>query len=220
MQLEGEIDRSFIRQHGDEVSDRWNLIDPVGNSHFVYYNMDAARPRLTYGWYQLRDFYHLEGDCLFILNYVRESLFHMTISDRERREVQYNYFGDPTKRVAGFRRPGQEPSSSQVIDEPENEDFMDFDEVADEPVLEVAPPNDVVQEVPEVVVDDLPVPNIEEVDVPVIEGPDAADDDLDIGEVLEIPPIGMIHGPDEMYECIFTHTLTFCQATRSMMVLY
>lgn len=32
MQLEGEIPRCFIREYGSEVSDRWNLLDPAGNS--------------------------------------------------------------------------------------------------------------------------------------------------------------------------------------------
>lgn len=218
MQLEGEIDRSFIREHGAEISNRWNLMDPVGNSNIVYYNMDPARPRLTYGWYQLRDFYHLEGDCLFILNYVRDSLFHITIKDHERREVNYLAFGDPAIRLAWFRRPDDEPDPPVVVEEPESPDLFDLDDIVDEPELDIVPTNEVVQEGTAPVVEDPPVPEIEGAEVPDIDGPEVPLDDLENGKVLEILSVGMIPGPDEMYECIFTHTLTYCQATRSMMV--
>lgn len=164
--------------------------------------MNASSPRLTDGWYQLRDFYHLEGDCLFMFNYVGFS-----IDDREGREVVYSSFGDPASRVGGYLQGVHEEPSSMELDHPEihiisddseGEDFND-NEIDDSGV-------------------GASVEGDSDFDEDVVDGPDIPEIVAGNGGGLQANNVGMNQAANGDFEYFFTQVLTYDQATGDFMV--
>lgn len=111
--------------------------------------MSEDRHRLTKGWYQLRVFYSLEKNCTFWLHEVGDYIFHISILNQDKKEIQVPggpppcnldmYAKDDKLIVYDFYRnftflgkPSQPPSlnpeiSSSVLPPPSNSVEVDGD---------------------------------------------------------------------------------------------
>jgi hypothetical protein len=68
LKAEGEVDPDFVNHFGDELTPCWNLVDLVSNTeHLVFFNMNMEKPRITYGWQQLRQTYDISEDVVEVM---------------------------------------------------------------------------------------------------------------------------------------------------------
>lgn len=63
------------------------MIDDGGNSNVVKFNMSEVRPRLTRGWYKLRECYDLQGTCTIWLHLMEDCVFNISIYNSDCKEI-------------------------------------------------------------------------------------------------------------------------------------
>lgn len=88
LQREGELSRAYVRKNINKLKPQWVLIDDAMKQHTVGFNMNEQRPRLTTGWYELRQYYNLEGNCTIWFHEVDDSIFKIDVRDSNHKEIQ------------------------------------------------------------------------------------------------------------------------------------
>src|ERR1044072_1699358 len=78
-QMFGRIDTDFARSFNHELGVEWTLMDPLKYLHKVIYYKSYSNPLLIDGWFDIRNFYGLNGQYQFLLRYVGESCFELSI---------------------------------------------------------------------------------------------------------------------------------------------
>jgi len=73
----GFVNRLFVIRLRHELGPRWTISDNKGNIHHITFNMDIYNPRITEGWSDLRNFYHLQPPKLCYLRHTRNSAFEI-----------------------------------------------------------------------------------------------------------------------------------------------
>ena len=71
------MNRLFVIRLCHELGPRWTISDNKGNVHHVTFNMDIYNPRITEGWSDLRNFYHLQPAKLYYLRHTGNSTFEI-----------------------------------------------------------------------------------------------------------------------------------------------
>jgi hypothetical protein len=58
----------FVNVFRDELTSCWNLVDLSSNvEHLVFFNMNMEKPRMTYGWQELRETYEISEDVVEVM---------------------------------------------------------------------------------------------------------------------------------------------------------
>jgi len=73
----GFVNRLFVIRLRYELGPCWTIFDNKDNVHHVTFNMDIYNPRITEGWSDLRNFYHLQPPKLCYLRHTVNSAFEI-----------------------------------------------------------------------------------------------------------------------------------------------
>ncbi|KAK2423078.1 hypothetical protein QL285_033557 [Trifolium repens] len=80
----GEIDPFFAATHFHNLGSRWNIYNPDGIPHQIYFNRSNLNPLITFGWPRMRNYYSWTGVKRLSFHYYGEDTFLMIICERQR----------------------------------------------------------------------------------------------------------------------------------------
>jgi len=73
------VDQHFVVSYAHELGPQWHLVDVNGMSTTITYNMDSDNPRITEGWFNMRNLYQIQSDSHIQFQYLGNCLFHLTV---------------------------------------------------------------------------------------------------------------------------------------------
>ncbi|MCH89692.1 hypothetical protein A2U01_0010592, partial [Trifolium medium] len=78
----GEVDPDFVHQFGDQLPEKWRIMDYRFDEHFVTFNKDESHPLLMDGWHEMREVFDLH----------------------QNEEIQFAYYGKDVFGIMGSKR--------------------------------------------------------------------------------------------------------------------
>ena len=70
-----EVDEMFLKVFGDELSDRWTILNNQGIHHELIYNAQPVHPLVISGWSSLEGYYNLPNDVVVTFCYYGKNKF-------------------------------------------------------------------------------------------------------------------------------------------------
>ncbi|KAK2363420.1 hypothetical protein QL285_088408 [Trifolium repens] len=87
----GEIDPFFVGQHYHVLGRRWNLYDPDGIPHQIFFNQSNINPLIIFGWPRLRNYYSWTGIIKLTFFFFGEDSFQLVIRDRPLSSLRHSF---------------------------------------------------------------------------------------------------------------------------------